>query len=137
MANHPHMQLYSLDATALKAFHGGFKKRITDFIKGLLGLRSLSLWSKNDSVVEILDLDKAVERMVYTFLNPVRARQSKTIDSYRGFNTDAAESRISDADISQDAATATAAQIRQHVASSLLGQANLAPQIGLRLLQNA
>jgi hypothetical protein len=25
--------------------------------------------------------------MVYTFLNPVRARQSKTIDSYRGFHT--------------------------------------------------
>lgn len=52
-------------------------------------------------------------------------------------NTQAAESRISDADVALDAATATAAQIRQQVSASLLGQANLAPQIGLRLLQNA
>ena len=87
MANHPHIQLYSLDATALKAFHGGLKKRITDFMKRLLALSHLSLWNENDSVVEILDLDLAVERMVYTFLNPVRAKQSKTIDSYRGFHT--------------------------------------------------
>jgi len=55
-----------------------------------------------------------------------------------GSNSLAAEdSRISDADIAQDAAIAVAAQIRQQVAASLLGQANQAPQIALRLLQNA
>ena len=52
-------------------------------------------------------------------------------------NTLAADSRISDADIAQDSATAVATTIRQQVAASLLGQANLAPQIGLKLLQNA
>jgi len=44
MANHPHMQLYSLDASALRGFHGGLKKRITDFLKRLLGRGTLSLW---------------------------------------------------------------------------------------------
>ena len=87
MANHPHIQLYSLDATTLKDFHGGLKKRITDFIKRLLNRGTLSLWDDDDSMVEILDLDKAVERMVYTFLNPVRARQCTSIDTYRGLHT--------------------------------------------------
>jgi len=87
MANHPHAQLYSLDASALRDFHGGLKKRITDFLKRLLALKWLTLWDDDDSMVEILDLDKAVERMVYTFLNPVRAKQCKTIDTFRGFHT--------------------------------------------------
>jgi hypothetical protein len=49
MANHPHIQLYSLDATTLKDFHGGLKKRITDFIKRLLNRDTLSLWDDDDS----------------------------------------------------------------------------------------
>jgi hypothetical protein len=87
MPNHPHIQLYSLDGSALRDFHGQLKKRITDFLKRLLALRCLSLWDEGDSVVRILDLDMAVQRMVYTFLNPVRARQCKTIDTYKGLTT--------------------------------------------------
>ena len=49
----------------------------------------------------------------------------------------AAASRIIDADIAEEAARSVTARIRQQVASSLLAQANLAPQIGLRLLQNS
>jgi flagellin-like hook-associated protein FlgL len=60
---------------------------------------------------------------------------TSTLQSAR-INTLAADSRIADADIAQDAARAVAATIRQQVAASLLGQANLEPQIGLRLLQN-
>jgi|GEM_PF-4063108 len=48
-----------------------------------------------------------------------------------------AESRITDTDIAEQAATAVVAQIRQQVAASLLGQANQTPQIGLSLLQAA
>jgi flagellin-like hook-associated protein FlgL len=70
----------------------------------------------------------ATTSRVATFINTL---QSTNI------NTLAANSRIADADIAQDAATATAAQIRQQVAASLLGQANQAPQIALNLLQNA
>lgn len=87
MANHPHIQLYSLDGSALRDFHGGLKKRITDFLKRLLALRWLTLWDDNDSMVQILDLEMAVQRMAYTFLNPVRARQSKTVDTYKGLHT--------------------------------------------------
>ena len=61
----------------------------------------------------------------------VNTLQSSTI------NYKAASSRITDADIAEEAAKSVAAGIRQQVATSLLGQANLAPQIGLQLLRNA
>jgi flagellin-like hook-associated protein FlgL len=52
-------------------------------------------------------------------------------------NYSAAESRIRDADIAAEAATMVRSQILQQVASSVLGQANQAPQIALSLLRNA
>jgi hypothetical protein len=87
MSNHQHMQLYCLDAEGMKRFHGGLKKRITDFIKRLRGIPQLSLWEEGDSMGEILDLNAAIERFVYTFLNPVRARKCSSIDTYKGFNS--------------------------------------------------
>jgi flagellin-like hook-associated protein FlgL len=52
-------------------------------------------------------------------------------------NYKAASSRITDADIAEEAAKSIALGIRQQVTSSLLGQANQAPQIGLQPLRNA
>lgn len=87
MANHPHMQIFSLDANALIRFQGQLKKTLTDFLKRLLGLRRLSLWDKNTNIGEVLDLDGAINRVVYTFLNPVRAKLARSIDEYQGCNT--------------------------------------------------
>jgi hypothetical protein len=39
MSNHVHMKLYSLDAEALSQFHQRLKKRLSDFLKRLLGLK--------------------------------------------------------------------------------------------------
>ena len=61
----------------------------------------------------------------------VSTLQSSTI------NYKAASSRITDADIAAEAAKSMANTIRQQVATSLLGQANQVPQIGLQLLRNA
>ena len=52
-------------------------------------------------------------------------------------NFAAASSRIKDTDVAEESAKVVAGGIRQQVAASLLAQANLAPQIGLKLLQNA
>ena len=70
----------------------------------------------------------ATTSRIATFVNTL---QSSTI------NYKAASSRIIDADIAEEAAKSIAGTIRQQVASSLLGQANQAPQIGLQLLRNA
>jgi flagellin-like hook-associated protein FlgL len=70
----------------------------------------------------------ATTSRISTFVNTL---QSSTI------NYKAASSRITDADIAEEAAKSIASGIRQQVASSLLGQANQAPQISLQLLRNA
>jgi len=70
----------------------------------------------------------ATTSRIVTFVNTL---QSSTI------NYKAASSRIIDADIAEEAAKSIASGIRQQVASSLLGQANQAPQIALQLLRNA
>jgi hypothetical protein len=87
MSNHVHMQVYSLDCTALTHFHERLKKRLTDFLKRLLNIPHLSLWDNRTTLGEVLDLEAAIERVVYTFLNPVRAGLVRSIDDYAGCNT--------------------------------------------------
>jgi flagellin-like hook-associated protein FlgL len=70
----------------------------------------------------------ATTSRISTFMNVVSASN---------INYKAAESRISDADIASEAANTVRNTILQQTASSLLGQANQAPQIALRLLQSA
>jgi hypothetical protein len=87
MSNHVHMQLVSLDCTALTQFHERLKKRLTDFLKRLLGLSQLNLWDKRTTLAEVLDLEAAIARVVYTYLNPVRAGLVRSIGEYTGCNT--------------------------------------------------
>lgn len=87
MSNHVHMQLFSLDCEALTHFHERLKKRLTDFLKRLLNLSHLRLWDNRTTLAEVLDLEAAIERIVYTYLNPVRAGLVRSIDDYRGCNT--------------------------------------------------
>jgi hypothetical protein len=87
MANHPHMQIFSLDCADLTQFHGQLKKRLSDFLKRLLGLATLRLWDDRTTLGEVLDLDAGIERFVYSFLNPVRAKLVSSIDHYQGCNT--------------------------------------------------
>jgi len=87
MANHQHMQLFSLDTGYLSFFHGQLKKRLSYFIKRLPGLSHLRLWDNRTTLAEVLDLDAAIDRFVYSFLNPVRAGLVRSIDHYQGCNT--------------------------------------------------
>jgi flagellin len=61
-----------------------------------------------------------------TFVNTLRDSE---------INYQAASSRITDADIAEESSKSVAANIRQQVATSILRQANLVPEIGLRLLR--
>lgn len=87
MANHPHLSFISQDVNALRNFYGELKKRLTDMLKRLLGLKKLRLWPKEPTVCEILDIDMAVERHVYYFLNPARASLVNSIDEFPGEST--------------------------------------------------
>lgn len=81
------MQVFSLDCGALTHFHERLKKGLTDFLKRLLGLSQLNLWDNRTTIGEVLDLEAAISRVVYTYLNPVRAGLVRSIDEYRGCNT--------------------------------------------------
>ena len=87
MSNHVHMQVFSLDCGALTHFHERLKKQLTDFLKRLLGLSQLNLWDNRSNIGEVLDLEAAIARVVYTYLNPVRAGLVRSIDEYLGCNT--------------------------------------------------
>ena len=87
MSNHVHMQVFSLDCGALTHFHERLKKQLTDFLKRLLSLSQLNLWDNRTNVGEVLDLEAAIARVVYTYLNPVRAGLVRSIDEYSGCNT--------------------------------------------------
>ncbi len=87
MSNHPHIQLFSLDIMAMSHFHEGLKKRLTDFLKRLLGLKRLRLWDDRTTVAQVLDLESAIKCIAYAYLNPVRAKLVRSIDFYEGCNT--------------------------------------------------
>ncbi len=87
MSNHVHMQVFSLDCSALTHLHERLKKRLTDFLKRLLNLPQLSLWDNRTTLGEVLDLEAAISRIAYTYLNPVRAGLVRSIDDYKGCNT--------------------------------------------------
>lgn len=87
MSNHVHMQVFSLDCGALTHFHERLKKGLTDFLKRLLNLSQLNLWDNRTNIGEVLDLEAAITRVVYAYLNPVRAGLVRSIDEYRGCNT--------------------------------------------------
>lgn len=87
MSNHVHMQAFSLDGIGLTRLHERLKKRLSDFLKRLLGLSRLRLWDDRTNIGEVIDLEAAINRIVYAFLNPVRAGLVQTIDDYKGCNT--------------------------------------------------
>ena len=135
---------FSSDATTLEV--GDLNARTDIFLRDLtvVGVQQLAgvVVSNKSSAKLTLDLAQkyraelldyrsklgATTSRITTFVNTL---QSSTI------NYKAASSRITDADIAEEAAKSIAAGIRQQVAASLLGQANQAPQIGLQLLRNA
>jgi hypothetical protein len=71
----------------LADFYMELKKKITETVKALTGLRHLSLWEDRTGVVLVPTLKDAIKRMVYVFSNPAAADLAESIDTYKGFNT--------------------------------------------------
>lgn len=88
MPNHPHMILKAQDAEQCTRFYSEVKKKITDYMKRLLGLDHLELWESRGSVLEeILDLDALVKKIAYLYANPAKAGLVDSIDDYPGFSS--------------------------------------------------
>jgi hypothetical protein len=71
----------------LADFYMEFKKKITECVKALTGLRHLCLWEDRTGAVLVPTLEDTIKRVIYLFSNPAAADLAESIDTYKGFNT--------------------------------------------------
>jgi hypothetical protein len=64
-----------------------YQKKVTDTVRKLTKRKSLQLWEKRPSVCFLAELEDAIGRLVYLFLNPVKAGLVASIDDYPGLST--------------------------------------------------
>ncbi len=105
---------------------------------GISPLQPFSLQSKGDAL-QALGLFSRTAQNLADMRGTLGAVQSRVNTALGGLVTAresflAAESRIREVDVTQESASLTTTQIRQQAAAAVLAQANLAPQLALRLL---
>lgn len=84
MSNHVHIILIPHCPRSCVNFYQEIQKKITDTFKRLLGKKRLCLWEGDPVLAQILDLDKAIDRVAYLYANPARANIVETIGDYQG-----------------------------------------------------
>jgi len=107
--------------------------------KGDLSISSLDIGDGGSATGAITKIDWAIDKVTSTrgTLGAVQNRLSSTISNLGVSieNISSAESRIRDVDIAFETADLTRNSIMQQAALSMLGQANIQPQVALSLLQ--
>lgn len=87
MGNHAHILVICYDATKFSRFYGELQKKITDYVKRLLGKDHLWLWEGRPGVHKVADLEAAIERIAYFYANPAKANLVDSIEQYPGYST--------------------------------------------------
>lgn len=87
MGNHVHMLVIVDDPEDLPHFVEYVKRENAHAINNLLGRNQRTVWKDGYDPVVVLDGNKAIERLVYFYLNPVRAGLVESIDDYPGFSS--------------------------------------------------
>lgn len=88
MSNHLHLLFIAKDSEACTQFYAELMKKITDYMKRLLGLDTLELWEPGGPVLSrVLDLNSALDRVAYLYANPSRADLVDSISDYPGFSS--------------------------------------------------
>jgi hypothetical protein len=87
MNNHTHQHVIPDDPHKHVKFYMEYQKKVTDTVRKLTKLKCLQLWEERPSVFFLAELDDAIRRIVYLFLNPATAGLVATIDDYPGLST--------------------------------------------------
>ena len=87
MGNHVHIILIPLDPQQCVNFYQELQKKLTDSFKGLMGLKTLSLWDGSPVLAELLDIDKVIEKIAYAYANPATANLVDSIEEYPGLSS--------------------------------------------------
>ncbi len=87
MNSHTHQQVIPDDPLKKVKFYMEYQKKVTDSVRKLTKLKCLQLWERRPSVFFMADLEDAIKRIIYLFLNPAKAGLVASIDDYPGLNT--------------------------------------------------
>jgi hypothetical protein len=87
MNNHAHQHCIPSDPEQHTKFYMEYQKKVTDTVRRLTKRSRLTLWEGRPSVIRLAELDDAVKRLVYIFLNPAKAGLVNSIDEYPGLST--------------------------------------------------
>jgi hypothetical protein len=87
MGNHVHLVLVVSDPEKTVKFIQYVKRETSHAINRLMGRRQRTVWKSGFDSPIILDFEKAIERIVYFYTNPQRARLENKIEDYPNFST--------------------------------------------------
>lgn len=87
MNNHSHQHVIPDDPLKHTKFYMEYQKKVTDSVRKLTKLERLRLWEGRPSVMMLAQLDDAIRRLVYLFVNPSKAGLVASIDDYPGLST--------------------------------------------------
>lgn len=87
MGNHIHLFAIPYDVSMCSKFCCEVQKKLTDYLKCLLGVDELHLWEGRPTIAKVLNLDYAIERIAYFFANPAAANLVDNIEQYPGLSS--------------------------------------------------
>jgi hypothetical protein len=87
MNNHAHQHCIPNEPEQHSKFYMEYQKKITDTVRRLTKRTHLNLWERRPGVIKLAELEDAIQRLVYIFLNPAKAGLENSIDDYPGLNT--------------------------------------------------
>jgi len=85
--SHPHLIAVSKDAQQFVNFYTEVEKKITEYLKALLGLSHLEIWEGRPAVIEIDDLETAKDKIAYLYANPAQDNVSTSIENFLGYSS--------------------------------------------------
>lgn len=86
MANHLHFLIVVYDHEQAIRFLQETKKKLTDVIKRVLGIKHLNLWEESSIILYPTEEDIR-HRIAYFYLNPAKAGLESSIESYPGLSS--------------------------------------------------
>lgn len=86
-ANHVHILIIPQDAEMCVYFYQEVQKKVTEYMKRLLGVDKLDLWEGDPILAQILDVEKVIDRIAYYYANPAEADLVDNIDEYPGLSS--------------------------------------------------
>ena len=87
MNNHAHQHCIPNKPEQYAKFYMEYQKKVTDTVRRLTKRSRLTLWEGRPSVMRLVELEDAIKRLVYIFLNPAKAGLVSSIDEHPGLST--------------------------------------------------